>query len=86
MAKKRKRGMSVQHITTKDFAVAISLINREIEQMEYYSEHPPVFEKEFSEQEIKERKENLKENRWYQDLLEARKNFNLKVHFDIIEE
>jgi hypothetical protein len=75
----------MQYITTKDFAVAISLINREIEQMEYYSEHPPVFEKEFTEQEIKERKENLKENRWYQDLLEARKNFNLKVHFDIME-
>ena len=53
--------------------------------MEYYSEHPPVFEKELTEQEIKERKENLKENRWYQDLLEARKNLNIKVNFDIID-
>lgn len=76
----------MQYITTKDFAVAISLINREIDQMEHNAEYPPVFEKEFTEQEIKDRKEKLKESRWYQDLLEARKKFNLKVHFDIIEE
>lgn len=78
--------MILQYITTKDFAVAIVLINKEIDQMEYCSEHPPVFEKEFTEREIKDRKEKLKENKWYQDLLEARKNFNLKVNFDIIEE
>lgn len=75
----------MQYITTKDFAVAISLINREIDQMEHNAEYPPVFEKEFTEQEIKDRKEKLKESRWYQDLLEARKNFNLKIHFDIIK-
>lgn len=75
----------MQNITTRDVAVALILIDREISRLENSIEYT-VLGKTFTEQKTRRRKDNLKKDRWYQDLLKARENLEFKVNFGAVEE